>query len=171
KSVGASEVEEEDIEKPIVAKDGKKKIADSLPTISYGRYHCRNATLTGHEGAGWEQFIPINQISRSLVDAAIESDANGASDCSFLSKKTERRMLCFVDKTEIQLSAESNESVLGLETADAKVHRRSRPTAVDVVSNGRIDSDDNERSGRYVAAVGKQGKDRSRLGRSTEGRV
>ncbi|RRT67637.1 hypothetical protein B296_00010051 [Ensete ventricosum] len=171
KSVGASEIEEEDIEKPIVAKDGKKKTADSLPTISYSRYHYQNATLTGREGAGWEQFIPRNQISRSLVDAATECDANGASDCSFLLKKIERRMLYFVDKTEIQLSAESSESVLGLETADAKIHRRSRPTVVDVVKNGRIDSGDNERSGRYVAAVGKQGKDRSQLGRSTKGHV
>ncbi|RZR85711.1 hypothetical protein BHM03_00012731 [Ensete ventricosum] len=40
---------------------------------------------------------------------------------------------------------------------------------VDVVSNGRIDSGGSERPGRYVVAVGKQGKDRSRLGRSTEG--
>ncbi|RRT64547.1 hypothetical protein B296_00009028 [Ensete ventricosum] len=56
------------------------------------------------------------------------------------------------------LSAESNESVLGLETTDAKVHR-SRPTAVDVVNNGRIDSGGSKRPGRYVAAVGKQGKD------------
>ncbi|RWV78707.1 hypothetical protein GW17_00060277 [Ensete ventricosum] len=30
--------------------------------------------------------------------------------------------------------------LLGLETADAKVHRRSRPAAMDVISNSRIDS-------------------------------
>ncbi|RWW27815.1 hypothetical protein GW17_00007750, partial [Ensete ventricosum] len=34
--------------------------------------------------------------------------------------------------------------LLGLLTTDAKVHRRSRSTAVDVISNDRIDSGDSE---------------------------
>ncbi|RWW62410.1 hypothetical protein BHE74_00030461 [Ensete ventricosum] len=77
----------------------EKKNCRLSSTISPGRYHCRNATLTGRE------------------------------------------------------------VLSGLEIADAKVHIRSRPAAVDVVSNGRIDSGDSERPERYVATVGKQGKE------------
>ncbi|RRT31658.1 hypothetical protein B296_00057939 [Ensete ventricosum] len=44
-------------------------------TISPSRYHCRNAILAGCEDAGWEQFIPRNQTSRSPTEVAIESVA------------------------------------------------------------------------------------------------
>ncbi|RZR75467.1 hypothetical protein BHM03_00058632 [Ensete ventricosum] len=62
-------------------------------TISPGRYHCRNVTLTGCEGVGWEQFIPRNQTSRSPVDAASESGLLQLMDTSNVEPRQEERGL------------------------------------------------------------------------------
>ncbi|RWW10412.1 hypothetical protein GW17_00026046 [Ensete ventricosum] len=140
-------------------------------TISPGRYHCRNAILAGREDAGWEQFIPRNQTLRSPTDVATKSgllqpmetsnveprreergmpqirthmDANGASGCSFVSRKQRKGCSVLLIKQRSGCLQKAARVLLGLETADARVHRRSRPTAVDVISNGRIDNGGSE---------------------------
>ncbi|RZR75468.1 hypothetical protein BHM03_00058633 [Ensete ventricosum] len=53
-------------------------------------------------------------------------------------------ILCFVDKIEIRLSAVSIGSVIGAGHRRCQGSQEERPTAVDVISNGKIDSSDNE---------------------------
>ncbi|RZS28332.1 hypothetical protein BHM03_00061909 [Ensete ventricosum] len=60
--------------------------------ISPGRYHYRNAILTGREDAGWEQFIPRNQTSRSLADVAIESGLLQPMETSNVEPRREERV-------------------------------------------------------------------------------
>ncbi|RRT67542.1 hypothetical protein B296_00024821 [Ensete ventricosum] len=81
---------------------------------------------------------------RGLPQIRTPMDANGASGCSFVSKKQRKGCSVLSIKQRSDCLWKAARVLLGLETADAKVHRRSRPVTVDVISNGRIDSGGSE---------------------------
>ncbi|RWW32309.1 hypothetical protein BHE74_00008161 [Ensete ventricosum] len=56
-----------------VAGSSRRWEEENCKLSSPGRYHYRNAALTGRDGAVCEQFIPINQTSMSPTDATTKS--------------------------------------------------------------------------------------------------
>ncbi|RRT46416.1 hypothetical protein B296_00037316 [Ensete ventricosum] len=86
---------------------------------------------------------------RDLPQIRTHMDANGASSCSFVSRKQRKGCSVLSIKHRSGCLRKAARVLLGLETADAKVHRWSRPTTVDVINNGRIDNGGNKLLGCY----------------------
>ncbi|RRT49367.1 hypothetical protein B296_00009617 [Ensete ventricosum] len=93
---------------------------------------------------------------RGLPQIRTPMDANEASSCSCEARKVLQPVagedgVGSGDDFPVGITGSTHTAVCDKEEG-----------SLDVVSNGRIDSDDSERPRRYVAAVGKQGKDQSR---------